>query len=105
MLQIEKETVNIWEYKVGNNANIANFMCLWKTWMLYLIPQFVLKCGLNVEFLLFSYGRLCTVHLQICPYIMLDKNPKISSVMDVRGRRVHNTFTFSCGVWGKIFQN
>ena len=35
---------------------------------------------------------------------MLDKKSKINSVMDVRGRRVHNTFTFSCGVWGQIFQ-
>ena len=25
-----KETANIWEYKVGNNGNIANFVCLWK---------------------------------------------------------------------------
>ena len=31
MLQIKKETANIWEYKVGNNANIANFVRLWKT--------------------------------------------------------------------------
>ena len=31
MLQIKKETANIWEYKVGNNANIANFVYLWKT--------------------------------------------------------------------------
>ena len=33
MTQIEKETVNIWEYKVGNNVNtvcIANFGCLGK---------------------------------------------------------------------------
>ena len=25
MLKIKKKTVNIWEYKVGNNANMANF--------------------------------------------------------------------------------
>ena len=31
MLQIKKETANIWEYKDGNNANIANFVRLWKT--------------------------------------------------------------------------
>ena len=30
MLQIKKETGNLWEYKVGNNDNIANFVCLWK---------------------------------------------------------------------------
>ena len=30
MLQRKKETVNIWEYKVGNNANIATFVRLWK---------------------------------------------------------------------------
>ena len=29
MVQIRKETANIWEYKVSNNANIANFE--WKT--------------------------------------------------------------------------
>ena len=34
MLQIKMETANIWEYKVGNNVNIANFMCLWKTRMI-----------------------------------------------------------------------
>ena len=33
MLQIDqkKETANIWEDTVGNIANIANFMHLWKT--------------------------------------------------------------------------
>ena len=31
MLQMKKEIVNIWEYKVDNNANIANFVSLWKT--------------------------------------------------------------------------
>ena len=25
-----KETANIWEYKVGINATIANLLCLWK---------------------------------------------------------------------------
>ena len=30
---IKKETANIWEYKFGNMANIANFMRLWKTRM------------------------------------------------------------------------
>ena len=29
-LQIMKETANIWEYKVGINAIIANFVCSWK---------------------------------------------------------------------------
>ena len=29
--KLKKETVNMWEYKVGNNANIANFVCLWET--------------------------------------------------------------------------
>ena len=28
MLQIKTETANIWEYIVGNNAIIANFVCL-----------------------------------------------------------------------------
>ena len=27
----ENKDKNIWEYKVGNNGNIANFVCLWKT--------------------------------------------------------------------------
>ena len=31
MLQIKNETVNIWEYKVGNSDKIANFVCFWKT--------------------------------------------------------------------------
>ena len=26
-----KKTANIWEYKVGINAIIANFVCMWKT--------------------------------------------------------------------------
>ena len=30
---IKKETGNILKYKVGNNANIANVVCLWKTWL------------------------------------------------------------------------
>ena len=28
MIQIKKETVNIWEYKAGIDANIANFVQL-----------------------------------------------------------------------------
>ena len=28
MVQIKKQIANIWEYTVGNNANIANFVCL-----------------------------------------------------------------------------
>ena len=31
MVQIRKETVSIWDYKIDNNVNIANFECLWKT--------------------------------------------------------------------------
>ena len=31
MLQIKKQMANILEYKVGNNANIANFVRLCKT--------------------------------------------------------------------------
>ena len=30
MVQIIRETENIWEYKVGINAIIANCVCLWK---------------------------------------------------------------------------
>ena len=33
MLQIKTETANIWEYIVGNNAIVANFVCLWKARM------------------------------------------------------------------------
>ena len=41
MLQIKKETANIWEYKVGNNNNITNFVHLskarmWKATYMYL---------------------------------------------------------------------
>ena len=28
IVQIKKETSNIWEYKVGNNGNIANLLLL-----------------------------------------------------------------------------
>ena len=31
MLQMKTEMTNIWKYKVGNNANIANVASLWKT--------------------------------------------------------------------------
>ena len=31
MLQIKEDTAKIWEYKIDNNANIANFVHLWKT--------------------------------------------------------------------------
>ena len=31
MFQIKEETANICEYEVGNNANNANFVRLWKT--------------------------------------------------------------------------
>ena len=27
----KKEIVNVWEHKIGNNANIGNFVHLWKT--------------------------------------------------------------------------
>ena len=30
MVQIKKETANIWEYHIGNDANIANSVRLWK---------------------------------------------------------------------------
>ena len=30
-MQIKRKIGNIWEHKVGINANIANLMCLWKT--------------------------------------------------------------------------
>ena len=39
MVQINKETANIWEYKVGNNANIANIVYPNETtqvWTMYL---------------------------------------------------------------------
>ena len=26
-----KKTINIWEYEVGSNAIIANFVCMWKS--------------------------------------------------------------------------
>ena len=33
MVQIMKETADVLEYKIGNNAYIANFVCLRKTRM------------------------------------------------------------------------
>ena len=30
MLPIKKETQNMWEYKVCNNASIANALCLYE---------------------------------------------------------------------------
>ena len=33
VLQIKIETANIWKYTDDNNANITNFVCLWKTRM------------------------------------------------------------------------
>ena len=35
VLLIKKETANIFEYKVDTDANIANFVRLWKTQMQY----------------------------------------------------------------------
>ena len=32
-MQIKKKIASVWEHKVGNNANIANLVCLWKTRM------------------------------------------------------------------------
>ena len=31
--QIKEETAYVWEYKVGNNVNIANLVCFLKTWL------------------------------------------------------------------------
>ena len=31
MLQMMKESANALKYKLGNNANIADIVCLWKT--------------------------------------------------------------------------
>ena len=30
MGKINKQTLNIWKYKVGNNANIVNLVRMWK---------------------------------------------------------------------------
>ena len=35
MVQIKKETTSEWEYKVGNNGNVANFVVLWKPRLLF----------------------------------------------------------------------
>ena len=34
-MQIKKKAAILREYKVGNNAHIANFVYLWKTWVVY----------------------------------------------------------------------
>ena len=39
MVQIINKTANIWEYKVGINAIIANFVCLWKCRLRTLNPE------------------------------------------------------------------
>ena len=44
MLQIKKETANIPEYKVANNANIANFMPLWKPRMSAVSEAYSPRC-------------------------------------------------------------
>ena len=31
LVKIKKKTTNMWKYKVGNKANMANFVCSWKT--------------------------------------------------------------------------
>ena len=31
MVQIKKEAANVWEYKIGINTNIANYVLLWKS--------------------------------------------------------------------------
>ena len=35
-----KKATNMWEYKVGINVNIANFVCLWK-------PQLSTNCDID----------------------------------------------------------
>ena len=39
MVKIKKETENTWEYKVGNNANIAIFVRLWKPRIAGKVPK------------------------------------------------------------------
>ena len=43
VVQIMKETSNIWEYQVGINAIIANFVCFWKCrtsqWSLFIMVK------------------------------------------------------------------
>ena len=38
-----KKTVTLWEYKVGINAIIANFVCMWKSRMPFVSPRNLLK--------------------------------------------------------------
>ena len=44
MLQIKKDTATIPEYKVGSNANIANFMRLWKPRMSAVSEAYSPRC-------------------------------------------------------------
>ena len=61
-IQIMKKTANIWGYNVGNNANIANFVRLWKCWVVYVMVSLCVHNGCYVSgidhphlFLCFSF--------------------------------------------------
>ena len=38
-MQLKMETENMWEHKVGNNANTANFVWVWKTRMSIMVAD------------------------------------------------------------------
>ena len=57
MLKIKKETADIWEYKVGSNANIATFVHLWKT----RLPLFDGLCGLAIS--VKSFRSICYIEV------------------------------------------
>ena len=57
-MQLNKETANIWEYKVGNNANIVNFACVWQN------PSVVAQEEAVRTYFRISYLILTTVYHQ-----------------------------------------
>ena len=50
MTQIMKKTATMWEYKVGNNAIIANFMCMWKSRITSQLQQLYLRNSNSQQF-------------------------------------------------------
>ena len=56
MVQILRETANIWEYKVGTNANIAIFVHLWKP-RITKIKFLCIKLVYNLKYLLNSFVK------------------------------------------------
>ena len=69
LVQMENRTANKCEYKFGNNANIANFVYLWKVRMLYGLVARNCPCVRVLLFPLSLFSRSNGTHcfcLKIC---------------------------------------